>query len=212
MQRIMAMDRGRQLMRLRTLVVITDADGTVFAQTMGPEAFNVGGAGLVRRIVQDGMDDLPGHGVMSEEEPESENGLGENVKNGIGDDLGVDVGDAGTISDTPDAVECQRDPMLVEQGGSHWVDSPEDEGETCNGAEEGGGLGVFALDNATAVVCELVDNDQVGNARDCVPAPLWALLDGEGGEETGQDHDDVSDNSDEDVGTIKTSQQAQIHQ
>lgn len=47
MQRIMAVDRGRQLMRLRTLVVITDADGTIFAQTMGPEAFNVGGADVL---------------------------------------------------------------------------------------------------------------------------------------------------------------------
>ena len=44
---------------------------------------------------------------MGEEEPESENGLGKNVENGVSDDLGVNIDVAGSISDTPDAMTCQ---------------------------------------------------------------------------------------------------------
>ena len=40
---------------------------------------------------------------MGEEEPEAEDGLGENVKNGIGNDLGVDINLARAVGDTPDA-------------------------------------------------------------------------------------------------------------
>ena len=42
---------------------------------------------------------------MSEKEPKTEDWLGENVENGIGDDLSVDVDVAGSISDTPDAAK-----------------------------------------------------------------------------------------------------------
>lgn len=44
---------------------------------------------------------------MSEKEPESENGLGKDIEDSVGDDLGVNVDVAGSISDTPDAVMCQ---------------------------------------------------------------------------------------------------------
>ena len=39
---------------------------------------------------------------MGEEEPETKDGLGKDVKNSIGDDLSVDINVAGSISDTPD--------------------------------------------------------------------------------------------------------------
>lgn len=41
---------------------------------------------------------------MGEEEPEAEDRFGENVKNGIGDNLSIDASDTGTIGNTPDAV------------------------------------------------------------------------------------------------------------
>lgn len=39
---------------------------------------------------------------MGEEEPGTEDGLGEDVKDGVGDDLLVNGGGAGAVSDTPD--------------------------------------------------------------------------------------------------------------
>ena len=44
---------------------------------------------------------------MSEEEPESEDGLGKNIEHGVSDDLGVNIDVAGSISDTPDSMTCQ---------------------------------------------------------------------------------------------------------
>ena len=42
---------------------------------------------------------------MSEEEPEAEDGFGENVEDGIGDDLSIDIDFAGSVGDTPDAAQ-----------------------------------------------------------------------------------------------------------
>lgn len=94
----------------------------------------------------------------------------------------------------------------------HWVDGPEDQSESGNGAEESRSLLVLALNHTTAVKGELVDNDQVGNASHGVPSPLGALLDSEGSEETGQDHDDISDNGNENVGTAQSSEQAKVQE
>ena len=92
----------------------------------------------------------------------------------------------------------------------HWVDGPEDQSEPGNGTEEGSGLGILALNDTTAVESELVDHNEIGNACNGIPAPFWTFLDGEGGEETGEDHDDISHNGDENVGSVKTGQEAKI--
>ena len=42
---------------------------------------------------------------MGEEEPEAEDWLGEDIKDSIGDDFGIEADNAATISDTPDASE-----------------------------------------------------------------------------------------------------------
>lgn len=42
---------------------------------------------------------------MGEEEPETEDGLGEDVKNSVGNDLGVEANKAATVSNTPDAAD-----------------------------------------------------------------------------------------------------------
>lgn len=73
---------------LRSLVIITNTESTLLAKTMGPEAI-------------DGV--RAGHVVMGEEQPETEDGFGEDVENSIGDDFIVDVDVARSISDTPDA-------------------------------------------------------------------------------------------------------------
>ena len=43
---------------------------------------------------------------MGEQEPEAEDGLGQDVKNGIGDNLRVNIRNARAIGDTPDAIAC----------------------------------------------------------------------------------------------------------
>ena len=73
---------------LGTLVVVTNADGALVAETLAPEATDLN-VGL-------------GDALVGEEEPGTEDGLGEDVKDGVGDDLLVNGGGAGAISDTPD--------------------------------------------------------------------------------------------------------------
>ena len=59
---------------------------------------------------------------------------------------------------------------------------------------------------------ELVDDDEVGDAGNGVVSPLGAVVSTVGSEETGQDHDDVGDNGDEDVGTAQTGEEGQVQQ
>jgi len=94
----------------------------------------------------------------------------------------------------------------------HWVHGPEDQGETRNSHEERAGLLVLVRHNMSAVDGELVDDNQVGSARHGVPSPLRATLDRKGSKEAGQNHDNVSDDSDEDVGTGQPSEQAKIQE
>lgn len=144
---------------------------------------------------------------MSEEEPESEDRLGKNIEHGVSDDLRVNIDVARSISDTPDAMTCQCFVSLKRTlSNLHWVDGPENQGESGNGAEESGSLLVLVLNNTTTIEGKLVDDDQVGNASHGVPSPFGALLDSECSEETGQDHDHISDNGNEDVGTVQSSE------
>ena len=95
----------------------------------------------------------------------------------------------------------------------HRVDGPDDEGEATNGAEELGDLATLGLGEVAAVVDELPDDNEVGNAGNGVPAPLLGgLLRAEGSEKAGEDHDDVGNNGDGDVGTGKASEQGQVEE
>jgi len=82
--------RRERSVRLRTLLIVTDTDVTLGVKAVGPESTEIN-VGL-------------GHALVAEKEPESENRLGHDVENGIGDDFSVDAGLAGAISDTPDAI------------------------------------------------------------------------------------------------------------
>lgn len=59
---------------------------------------------------------------------------------------------------------------------------------------------------------ELVDDHEVGNASYSIVSPLGALTRGEGSKEASQNHDDVSDDGNEYVGTAQSSEEAEIHE
>ena len=74
--------------RLSTLVVITDADGALAVEAVGPEATEIN-VGLR-------------HVHVGKQQPQTEDWLGENVEDGVGNDLTVDIDVARAVSDTPD--------------------------------------------------------------------------------------------------------------
>ena len=80
------MTRG---MHLRTLIVITNTDGALASDAVRPEAANIDLNVL--------------HAGMREEEPGTEDWLGKDVEDSIGDDFLVDIHVAGAVGDTPDA-------------------------------------------------------------------------------------------------------------
>lgn len=186
---------------LGTLVVVTNADGALVAETLAPEATDLN-VGL-------------GDALVGEEEPGTEDGLGEDVKDGVGDDLLVNGSVAGAVSNTPDTGNGVSGLLqsMAPQGNLHGVYSPDDEGEATNGSEEVANLATLGSSSVAAVEDELPDNDEVGNAGNGVPAPLLGgLLRAERGEETSEDHDDVGNNGDQDVGTGKTSEQSKVEE
>lgn len=58
----------------------------------------------------------------------------------------------------------------------------------------------------------MVDDDEVGNAGPSIPSPGLAALAAEGSEQPGQNHDDIGNNCDQDIGTTQTSQKRQVEQ
>ena len=95
----------------------------------------------------------------------------------------------------------------------HRVDGPDDEGEATDGSEEVANLATLGSGSVAAVEDELPDNNEVGNAGNGVPAPLLSgLLRAERGEETSENHDDVRNDGNQDVGTGKTSEQSKVEE
>ena len=182
---------------LRTIFFITNTKCAFLPEAMCPEALN---RGRVREA------------VMGKEQPETEDRFGKNVKYGIGNDLGVDVNIARTVSDTPDARLSLASIIGRSSENLHWIDSPEDEGETANSGKEGGSLGVLRFGNCSAVDSELVDDNEIGDAGHCVPAPLGRFLNSEGSKETGENHDKVSDNCHKNAGTAQSGKEAKIEE
>lgn len=94
----------------------------------------------------------------------------------------------------------------------HWVHGPEDEGKSCNGLEEVAGLGVFGHGHGTSVNRELIDDDEERGARHDVVSPFHTLVRSKGRKETGQDHDDISHDGDQDVGTTQAGEEREIQE
>jgi len=78
------------MIHLSTIIIVTDADAALATETLRPEATELN-VGL-------------GHTHVGKEEPSTKHGLGEDVKNGVGDDLTVNADLAGTVGDTPNTV------------------------------------------------------------------------------------------------------------
>lgn len=164
---------------LRTLVII-DADGTLVAQAMAPPA----------------IDHRGGIPAVREQQPEAKDGLGQDVEDGVGDDLAVDGPDARSFGQAP----------------HDGVQGPEDQGVADQGGEELRGARILGAHGPTAGNGQLVDDDEVRQTRDGVPAPFLAGAVAEGGEETGQNHGDVGGEGDEGVGAAETGQEGQVEQ
>ena len=74
-------------MRLRTLVILTNTDGTLAADTVGPEATK--------------LNLSLGHALVGEEQPSTEDRLGDQIKDTVEDSLRVGRDDVGTFRDSP---------------------------------------------------------------------------------------------------------------
>lgn len=133
---------------------------------------------------------------VCKQEPEAKDRLGKNIEDGISHDLGIHAPLAGTISNTPD----------------NWIESPEDEGEGTNGGKEVSGGAVLARRSTASWNDELVHNDEVSSAGHGIVSPLGTLSGTEGGKETEENHEHISDYGDEDVGTIQASEEGQIEE
>lgn len=75
-------------MRRLGTVVITETESTLTVQAVGPEATKLNLA-------------LAKLGV-GEQQPGTEDGLGKNVENGVGNDLTIDTNTASTVGEAPD--------------------------------------------------------------------------------------------------------------
>ncbi len=133
---------------------------------------------------------------VCEQKPETEDRLGEDVQDGISDDLSVNIPLACTVSNAP----------------NNGVQSPENEGEGTNGSKERRGGAVLALDCGTASDGELVDNYEVCNAGEGIVSPLCAVGVAEGSEETEEDHEDVCYDGNDDTSSIQTSQESEVEE
>ena len=113
----------------------------------------------------------------------------------------------------------------------HRVCRPDKQGVAENGGKESADFATLCADRGTAVDDEHPDDDEVGDAGYCVPekivrlihvsrnrsgerdvpSPLLAIvLVAKRSEETGQTHDHVCQNRDQDVGAAHASQQRQV--
>jgi hypothetical protein len=88
----MWMIKRRKHARCLRAIILTDADSALRVEAVGPEAVELNVA--------------LGHLGVGDQEPCTEDTLGKDVKDSVGDDLAVNTNDAGTISQTPNAVCC----------------------------------------------------------------------------------------------------------
>lgn len=93
---------------------------------------------------------------------------------------------------------------------SHWVNGPDDESESGNGTIEGLGLAVLVGNGGTASRSKLVDDDEVGNASPCIPSPPGTISLTICGKQTSQNHDNIGNDCNQDVGTAETRQKSKI--
>lgn len=159
------------------LLVITNSQSTLVVETIAPET----------------LDALSTLG-MCEQEPETKDRLGKDIKNSIGDDLSINRPLASSITDTPD----------------NWVKSPEDQGESTDGSKELSSVVVLGGNSTTTRDDELPDNDKVGNASHGIVSPFLSISGTKGSEETEENHDEICNDGNKDRSTIHSSEESKI--
>lgn len=93
----------------------------------------------------------------------------------------------------------------------HRVENPNDQGIPSNSSEEGSSLVRLGHGRGTSINDELVHNDEVGNASPGIVPPLLALIVGnKGSEETGDDHDEIGHNGNENAGSVEAGKKAEV--
>jgi len=102
---------------------------------------------------------------------------------------------------------------LAEKEDVHGVGSPKNQRVRPNGNKKGAELLALGPGVGTSVEDKVPYDKDVGNAGNRVPAPLLRRsLCAESSEKTGQDHDQISDNGHEDVGTRHARQKTEVEQ
>lgn len=103
---------------------------------------------------------------------------------------------------------------LKERGkhGIHWVEGPENQSEPGDGVEKGRGLVVLGHCHCATVHCKLVDDHEVGNTSHGIVSPFRSTFLCESSEESSDDHDEIGNDGDEDVGTAQSTKERQIEE
>jgi len=159
------------------LITVLEAETTLGLKSMGPETVN--GTSVVS---------------VSTEQPGTKDWLGQDIKNSIGDDLGINRPETSSITNSPD----------------NWVQGPDDDGESSNGTKGLGSLAISGGDRLATWNGELVDDDEESQAGESVVSPLLSVIVSVGSEETKSNHEDISNNCNKDVGTVQSSKECKI--
>jgi hypothetical protein len=133
---------------------------------------------------------------MGEKKPETENGFSKNIKNGVADNLSIDRQVTRSISNTPD----------------NWIQSPQDKSETTDASKELGSRSILSPNGLTTWDDKLVDNHEICSTCHSIVSPLLTLCRTECGKETKENHDQVCNNGDENVGARHSSEECEIEQ
>lgn len=135
----------------------------------------------------------------------------QDVEDGISEDFGINSNDVSTLRKSPDAANPSVGVLRIFQSSHlHWVDGPDDESKSRNGSVESLGLAILVGNCGTASRCQLVDDDKIGNAGPRIPSPFGSISLAVSRKKTGQDHDYIGNDCNEDIGTAETSQQSEI--
>lgn len=90
------------------------------------------------------------------------------------------------------------------------IQRPEDESEAADGSEEFGSLGALRHCSPAASDCQNIHDHDIENATHRIVSPLLDFAVAESGEETGEDHKDISHNGNDDIGAVHTSKESKI--
>jgi len=143
-----------------------------------------------------GPESINGTSVVSvgAEQPGTEDWLGQDIENSVGNDLGINRPETSSITNGPD----------------DWVQGPDDQGETSNGSEGLCGLAILGSDSSATWNGQLVDDDQESKAGEGVVTPLLSVIASESSKEAESNHEDISDDGNNNVGTVQSSEEGKI--